>query len=515
MKPALLILAATLCAPGASTAATYVVDTGSDLSLTTCNPAQPDDCSLRGAMQNANAQPGPDRIEFAIPTSDASFQAATGHWRIEVGGTALPPVENPVEIDGYTQPGASPNTHTVDDGSLDTVLAIEIVPGSASGTQQNGLEISPNFQAQGASVFRGLAISRFAQQFQLWGTGAHRVEGCFLGTHIDGTSAAVTTSGGRGYGVVTYGTGAYVIGGTTPAARNLVSGLFGAILLQRDGNGLTVQGNLIGTDRTGTVAIGHTSYPAIYTSARLTNARIGGTQAGARNVISGNPLGAIGLNAAGAGVYAGTRIEANIIGADASGALPLPNGGTPGTPQPAVTVAGNNACDVVIEGNTIAFNRGAGVAVIGCRGVDAGRNRYAYNRGLPLDLAAGSFADGPTPNDPGDADAGSNRLQNAPVLQSLATADAGATTVVTFRIDTAPANAAWPMTVNLAIGPGGQPQQIVASVTLTSAEAQMSKTISLPTTALEGGALSLVATDAEGNTSEIASESIFTDSFDR
>lgn len=515
MKTLSVLVAALVCAAAPAFAATYVVDTGSDAVLTDCNGAVPDDCSLRGAMTRANLDAAPDRIEFAIPTSDASWQATTDHWRIAVGATPLPRIDNPVEIDGYTQPGAAPNTIAAGSGGLDTILKIEITPGTTFGTQQNGFEISPNFPAQAASTFRGLALNRFAQQFQLWGTSAHRIEGCFLGTDVAGAVAAVTTSGGRGFGVVTYGTGAYVIGGTTPAARNLIGGLFSAIVAQRDNDGLTVQGNLIGTDRSGTIAIAHTSYSAIYTAARLTNGRIGGTQAGAGNVISGNPLGAIALNTTGAAAFAGTRIEGNIIGADATGTLPLPNGGTFGTPQPAVSIAGNDTCDIVIDGNTIAYNRGAGIAVIGCRNVDAGRNRHLYNRGLPLDLATGSFADGVTPNDAGDADTGSNRLQNAPVLESLATIDGGANVALTFRVDTTTANATYPLTIDVATGVGGQPQHLVASFMYTAAEAQTSKTVTVPAASLAGGALVLVATDADGNTSEIASrDAIFTDTFD-
>ena len=504
---------AALCAAGDAFAATFVVDTGSDTSLVTCDDATPADCSLRGAMENANLNPAPDRITFAIPTSDASYQAATDHWRIAVGSTSLPRIDNAVEIDGYTQPGAAPNTIAADAGGLDTILKIEVTPGASFGTQQNGFEISPNFPSQGASTFRGLALNRFAQQFQLWGTAAHRIEGCFLGTDIDGTVAAVTTSGGRGHGIFTFGAGAYVIGGTSPPARNLISGLFSAIILQRDNDGLTVQGNLIGTDRSGTTAIGQTTYAAIYTTARMTNARIGGTEPGARNVISGNPLGAIAFNTTGAATYAGTRIEGNTIGADASGTLPLGNGGMFGAPQPAVSIAGNDTCDIVIEGNTIAHNRGAGVAVFGCRNVDAGRNHYAYNRGLALDLATGSFADGVTPNDAGDADSGSNRLQNRPIVEALTIA--GGTASLTFRVDTLPANAAYPLTIDVAAGPGGQPQNAIASFAYTAAEAQTPKTVTFPATALQGGALVVFATDADGNTSEIASsDAIFAAPFD-
>ncbi|MBL8300230.1 MAG: hypothetical protein JNN30_17975 [Rhodanobacteraceae bacterium] len=514
MAPTRLAFAVGMLLPAIPYAATYVVDTGIDLALTACDPQQPDDCSLRGAIQNANGNPSPDRIEFAIPVSDTSYQAATDHWRITVGTSPLPAIDNAVEIDGYTQPGAIPNTTAAESGGLNTVLKVELTPGTASGQQQNGLEISPNFPFQAASTFRGLAINRFAQQIQLWGTSAHRIEGCFLGTTITGTAAAVSTSGGRGYGVVTYGAGGYLIGGTAPAARNLLSGLAGAIVLQRDNDGLTVQGNLIGTDRSGTAAIGQTSYAAIYTTSRFTNARIGGPQAGARNLISGNPIGAIALSTTGAGAYSGTRIEGNFIGTEISGLLPLPNGDTPGTPQPALSIGGNDACNITIEGNTIAYNRGAGVAVIGCRNVNAGRNRYAYNRGLPVDLALGSFADGLNPNDPADADSGSNRLQNTPVIDTVALTGGGATTALTFHVDSSITNAAYPLTVDVATGSGGQPQNLVASFTYTAAEAQSAKTVVLTTSALLGGALTLFATDADGNTSEITTDAIFNATLD-
>lgn len=167
MKAITAILA--LTASAAASAATFVVDSGADTALTGCVAGVPDDCSLRGALQRANQTAAVDRIEFALPVSDASYQAATHHWRLAVGATALPLIENPVVIDGYTQPGAFENTRTPDQGGLDSVLAIELVPGTAFGTQQNGLDISLNVPAQAASTFRGLAISGFSRQFQLSG----------------------------------------------------------------------------------------------------------------------------------------------------------------------------------------------------------------------------------------------------------------------------------------------------------------------------------------------------------
>ena len=74
------------------------------------------------------------------------------------------------------------------------------------------------------------------------------------------------------------------IGGTTAGAGNLISGNSdGGILL---GGGSLVVGNTIGTDITGTIAIGNgLAGVEIYESSDNT---IGGTTAAARNLISGN-----------------------------------------------------------------------------------------------------------------------------------------------------------------------------------------------------------------------------------
>ena len=58
--------------------------------------------SLRQAMVDANASPGLDTIAFNIVgTGPHTIQPVSG----------LPPITEPVVIDGYTQPGARPNTN--------------------------------------------------------------------------------------------------------------------------------------------------------------------------------------------------------------------------------------------------------------------------------------------------------------------------------------------------------------------------------------------------------------------
>ncbi len=63
------------------------------------------ECTLRAAIEEANDVPngpgGPDEIHFAIPGSGVHTISPAG---------VLPPIIDPLVIDGYTQPGARPNT---------------------------------------------------------------------------------------------------------------------------------------------------------------------------------------------------------------------------------------------------------------------------------------------------------------------------------------------------------------------------------------------------------------------
>ena len=80
--------------------ATVVVTTTKDE-----NGACDASCSLREAILAANANPGPDVIEFAIPMTDPGYQLVTDSWLIQPKGTSLPEITSPVTIDGRTQPG--------------------------------------------------------------------------------------------------------------------------------------------------------------------------------------------------------------------------------------------------------------------------------------------------------------------------------------------------------------------------------------------------------------------------
>src|SRR3712207_1780618 len=97
--------------------------------------------SLRQAIQVANARSGADTIKFNIPGSGVKTIAPT---------SGLPEVTGPVTIDGYSQPGASPNTRAT--GAIDAVILIELSGIDAGGTA-SGLTISaPNVVVRGLTI---------------------------------------------------------------------------------------------------------------------------------------------------------------------------------------------------------------------------------------------------------------------------------------------------------------------------------------------------------------------------
>lgn len=300
--------------------------------------------SFRQAILNANASAGADLIAFNIP-------GAGVHTISPV--SPLPDITDPVTIDGYTQPGSSPNTlgigpgspgHLLGDGT-NAVLRIEL-DGSNAGLLANGLVL-----VAGYNTVRGLVINRFDGN-GIWvysGPGHNTIAGNFVGTDASGTVALGNGGGNRVFyntfnaGIVITSAAYNTVGGLNPADRNLISGnaAEGLSLADsfnlRDQNpmvGNLVQGNLIGTDVTGTLSRGNASDGINLEeefSNGITTTLVGGTSAAARNIISGNRgIRYLGQNgAAGSGIYAsgasGSVVVGNFIGTDVTGTSPLGN----------------------------------------------------------------------------------------------------------------------------------------------------------------------------------------------
>ena len=258
-------------------------------------------CTLRAAIQEANATPGADTINFNVNTTGDGVATISPD-------SPLPPITQTVTIDGYTQPGASPNTKT---GGDDAVLKVQL-----DGTKVpdvNGLEID----TAGSSVIKGLVINRFGAGISIGGDSvANRIEGNFIGTDPTGT----LNRGNADFGVVLFnGPSETVVGGDALAARNVVSGNFN--------EGIFVNGSSFNRILATTWAPIRAA-PRVWATTRRghilssSDTTIGGTTAASRNVISANGDDGLLL-----GLSNGARVLGNRIGTTANGTGALGNDG--------------------------------------------------------------------------------------------------------------------------------------------------------------------------------------------
>jgi hypothetical protein len=208
------------------------------------------------------------------------------------------------------------------------------------------------------------------------------VEGNYIGTDKTGTLQL-----GNGDGVQVLAP-QNTIGATVSGGRNVISGnaMNGVDLAGAEGGlGMNlVEGNYIGVDASGTTALPNSDSGVLIENGAPNNT-IGATVSGGRNVISGNGASGIFLDGAG-----GAKIEGNRIGTDKTGTAPLPNGGSG-------VLAYGGCCDTIggttaAAANTIAFNDGTGVTISSSESYDDGviRNSIFQNAGLGIALLAGA-----------------------------------------------------------------------------------------------------------------------------
>lgn len=303
------------------------LDTAVTQVVTNTNDSGPG--SLREAILAANATEGDDVITFDIPGPGP---------HVITPATPLPPIapddlasEGSVLIDGTTEPDFA-GTPIVE------------LSGALVGASGPGLTI-----ASPRSVVRGLVINRFSIGVFVTasigpGSQDEIVEGNYIGTDVTGT---VALGNGRGVGLGSGGTDDQVfhttVGGTAPAARNLISGNGVGIL--GGGPRHVIQGNYIGTDADGTGPLGNTARGIELLTAD--GAEVGGSSPGAGNVISANGSDGVMFFETG-----NMQVVGNYIGTDAAGSGALGNGGH-----------GVEATDIIgaITDNLISGNSGNGI----------------------------------------------------------------------------------------------------------------------------------------------------------
>ena len=254
-------------------------------------------CTLRAAIEQANASPGRNTIRFDIPG---------GGVKTIRPASKLPPITQSVIVDGYTQPGAKPNTAAT---GTNAALRVELDGSNA------GPAVGLDFQAPKSTV-RGLVVNRFISNIMIRVGGGSRIEGCFLGTDPAGTAARDADS--RGAQLLSANN---VVGGTSPAARNLISGnkISGIDVF---GSGNRIEGNLVGTASDGVSPLANGISGITVSGSDIT---VGGTTAAAANVIAFNGDDGVFLPSG-----AGNRILRNSIFANAGEGIDLGgNGPTP------------------------------------------------------------------------------------------------------------------------------------------------------------------------------------------
>ena len=414
---------------------TFTVTNDTDLDDGTCDA----DCSLREAINAANANaPLVDIIDFSVTPGAAPFTISPL--------SALPTITESVSIDGAS----------------DIVLS-----GASAGANVAGLQVTG-----GPTTIRDLTINGFATNAGvLIQSDGNTLLGNALGTDPSVTSAAPNFIGVR----VESGAG-NTIGGTSGGLRNFISGnISHGISLTGTSSVTVIHGNYIGTDATGGVALGNGGNGVSIDDAD--DNTLGGTATGAGNVISenalagvyisgsatgndvqGNVIGAdaalvgtrlgnatsgVHINGASGNSVGGTSAGArNVIGANGEHGVLLSGGATGNIVQrnmiesaDGVTHIGNTKNGITVAasgnaiggtavgaGNFIAFQGRDGVAVVSGTGNSVLGNSIFHNHTLTnpggtylgIDLSD----DDVTLNDSDDPDGGANNLQNFPVITS-------------------------------------------------------------------------------------------------
>jgi Astacin (Peptidase family M12A) len=309
--------------------------------------------SLRAAMYYATEHPG-SSVKFNIPTSDAGY--SNGVFNIHLTGHLPPLVTNGMVIDGSTQPSFAGSPLIFVDGS-------QIIPETF--TSNSGLLIHSSSNQVKNISFSGFNWNGLTLEFA--DATNNTIAGCWLGLDSTGTNAAPNANQGIYF---VQGASHNIIGGTNALARNVISGnaQYGLWMSDTNTTGNVILGNYIGTDASGSLMVSN-ALGGLFLVGGTSHNIIGGTNAGAGNVISGN-LGN-GILLRGSDVINNT-VQGNFIGTDVTGMNPLPNtvaGVTIDTGSSSNLIGGTVAgARNVISGNNLNYDYGVIVANAGTSG---------------------------------------------------------------------------------------------------------------------------------------------------
>jgi hypothetical protein len=554
----LIAVAGVAAAAAPAEAATFAVNTTADSG----------GGSLRSAINAAEGTDRADEIVFEIPGNGIHTIALQND---------LPIITKPLTIRGYSQPGADPATE--EDPASPTVVI-------DAANALRGLDIG------GDDVeVRGLVVKN-AQGEGIHAEGRRNV---IAGNHVGTNAAGDATRPNGGPGVQVSGRDS-VVGGPDPADRNVIAGNGGAQVQVSDGTGHVVEGNRIGANAEGKAALGGAvgvelqssgatlrdnlisglfygvvitgddndlqgndigtkasgkrALPNMYGVRVLAGDgnQLGGTGAGDGNLVSGNRLAGISLEAVGADAATRNVLQGNLVGTTFTGRAPLPNGTAFG--EPGIEILGSATNTVGGEepgaGNVIASNEGDGVRIAASDGNLVLGNWIGTNKTAQRDLGNGGSGveivdgdgnqvgddeedhplntiahngedgvtvrsgaenailrtetfdndlsidlgdDGPTANDPADLDGGANARQNGPEIE------AASPTSVEWELETVPLTS---YRLEFYACDGGEGATYLGSAaTVTDANGDADDTTALPTALEVGDRVAMTATRQE------------------
>src|SRR5947209_1518312 len=277
--------------------------------------------SLRCAIIQANSDGSGDTIQFNIPSSDPGCKPATVQGQTVNVCTIQPSSDLPqlvasnIMLNGYSQQGARQNTLPMGQGD-NAILTLQLDGSTGAG----GLALS---RSASNNTITGLEITHFGYGILLSSSTVtnNTISGSFVGT--DGTSSL-----GNGTGIYIASSTKNTIGGETPASVNLISGNVGQGVVVQAGQGNVVKGNYVGTDASGSAVLhGHkgihvrpklkgkgvANSVGILLFASNKNNTVGGTTAGAANVIAHNTYGIVSTGGT-ASTITGNMISTNSTG---------------------------------------------------------------------------------------------------------------------------------------------------------------------------------------------------------
>lgn len=370
-------------------------------------------CTLRAAIQEANALPGADDIPLAIP------QWSPGSPPVHIIlSTPLPIIYSEVHLNGYYNfPYASPNTLAIGNNALISV----VLDGSGKITAP---AITLSGQGSSGSSVSGLAIVGFpGTGIRIeHGSSQNKIYGNFIGTDGSGSTDDLSGALRSGSPIVINGAPGNEIGSPKPANRNLIAcDVCSAISVFSGSDSTAIVNNYVGTRRDGKTPITKYSLGVATDSSSLVISQ---------NILSGQ--GGISLSGS-----SNTLITENHIGISADDLSPLNCAATGILISSSPTHA---ALNNLIANNSIA-NCTNGIFLDHSNNEPAptSGNTFTGNKLFNMSSAGIYLMEGntfPPKNDLYDEDAGVNHTQNFPVANNAYSN--GTATTLSYSLNSTP-----------------------------------------------------------------------------